>query len=296
MGAGKILMIVNPVSGAGKLGDAVSRVGDALRDAGFEVSTRDTQAAGDASRIAREADADIRCVIAVGGDGTVREVVAGLLGRSIPIVVIPAGTENLVAHHFRMDPDPVHVVETVMSGRLQPCDVGLVNGRHFLIMAGMGFDAEVVARLTAWRTGHITHWRYLRPIWRTLLDHSFPTVVVEVEGRVAFEGRGLVFVGVMPCYAVGLNIVRDAVLDDGLLDVCVLPCASRTRLLLHAIRASRGAHVGRGGSIYIGGKHLRVTSPDCVPMQCDGDSAGELPAEFSVLEHGASFLTLRESK
>lgn len=290
MNTGKVLMIVNPISGRGGLSDAVGGAADGLRRTGCDVTVRTTGGPNDARQMARCADADTRAVVAVGGDGTVREVVEGLLGRSIPIVVMPGGTENLVARHFGMVADPALIVRTVLSGRRQVCDVGAVNDRHFLIMAGIGFDAEVIARVCERRAGHISHWTYLVPVLRTFWSHEFPPLRVVVDGRSVFDGRGLVVVGVMPCYAAGLNIVRDAVLDDGLLDVCILPCASRARLLAHVLRAARGVHVGLGGVIYRRGKKIRVTSTANVALQCDGDAAGHLPAEFCLVEKGAAFL------
>lgn len=289
MNAPKVLMIVNPVSGGGKVGGSVDGVADALRLAGCRVTLCHTRAVGHATQIARQAEDDTHAVLAVGGDGTVREVVEGLLGRAIPVVVMPGGTENLVARHLGMGTGPPNVVATVLAGRRQPCDVGVVNGRCFIIMAGMGFDAEVVARLTERRAGHISHWTYAGPIWDTIRSHTFPAMRVEVDGATVFDDRGLVVVGLMPCYAAGLNIVRDAVLDDGLLDVCILPCRSTGRLLAHVWRMLRGAHIGRGGVIYIRGKRLRVSSAAHVPLQCDGDVAGALPADFSLLERSALF-------
>ena len=180
-----------------------------------------------------------------------REVVRGLVGRSVPVVILPAGTANLIAGECGMTADPERIVDTILRGRRQRFDLGVINGRHFAIVAGIGFDGEVVARLAARRRGNITHLSYLVPIWRTFWGHRFPPIQVEIEDELVFDGRGLVFVGVMPCYAVGLRVVRDAVWDDGLLDVCILSCATRVGLLMHAMRVWRRVHVEHSSVIYI---------------------------------------------
>jgi diacylglycerol kinase family enzyme len=143
--------------------------------------------------VAADAAEDTRAILAVGGDGTVREVVDGLLHsrRKIPVAILPTGTENLAAREFETPTDPTGIVQTILGGRAVPCDVGVTNGRHFLVVTGAGFDAEVVHRLADCRGRHITHWNYFWPIWRTFWEHRFPRLTVSADGEEVFEGRGL---------------------------------------------------------------------------------------------------------
>ena len=89
-------------------------------------------------------DGMCRCLVAVGGDGTV----SALLNERppLPVTVLPAGTENLVARHFGLRRDPRSLAGTIAAGRSVPVDVGQAAGRRFLLMAGFGFDAEIVSR------------------------------------------------------------------------------------------------------------------------------------------------------
>ncbi len=285
----RVVMIVNPVAGKGVAGQTVSAVTALLRREGCDLDVQHTKASGDATALAERAADESDVIIAVGGDGTVCEVVAGLIGRSVPVVVIPGGTENLLARELGMGRDPGGVLATVLSGGDRAQDVGVVNDRLFLMMTGIGWDGEVVARMAARRRGPISRWSYVGPLWATLLDYSFPRIRVEVDGGTVFDGRGLVFVGVMPCYALGLRVLRDAIADDGLLDICVLPCSSRRELLAHAGRVLAGRHAERNGVIYLRSNTLHVSSGDDVRMQCDGDTGGVLPASFSMRPSGALF-------
>ncbi len=285
----RVVMIVNPVAGRRAVDAIAGDVAARLRGRDCDVDVRWTAGAGDAVAIAGDVADEADVVVTVGGDGTVSDVVAGLNGRLVPVVIVPAGTENLLAIELGMSREPAGIVETVIAGRRRVHDVGVANGRSFLMMAGIGWDGEAVARLAERRRGHISHWSYFGPLWRTFWGYRFPAVRVEADGAVVFDGRGLVFVGVLPCYALGLRVVRDAIADDGLLDVCVLPCSTRRGLIGHAVRVLRGRHVGRNDVIYLRAKILWVSSDEVVRMQCDGDASGALPVAFSVRARSAVF-------
>ena len=288
----RVLAVVNPVSGRRNLASVLRDVAGRLRAAGWAVTVRLTRAAGDAERLAGDAPTDTRAILVVGGDGTVREVVDGLLQakRKIPVAILPTGTENLVARELGTPRNPRGVAERLCAGRPVPCDVGVLNGRHFLINSGVGFDAQVVRRLVAGRRGHITHWDYFWPIWRTFWGHRFPRLRVSADGREVFDGPGLVFVGVMARYSVGLPICRWARRDDGLLDLCIYPCRTRTRLVKHAFHTVWGDHDRVGGVIYRKCRRIHLDGDPSVPLQADGDAAGGLPADYRVLPSAVTLL------
>ena len=267
----RVVAILNPVSGRQNMLPAVRQVGRVLErnDGHLEVAVTDS--AGHATELARQVPPDIDTVLVVGGDGTVSEVVNGLIGRDTPVVVWATGTENLLARELGMPTTPKDVARLLLEGEPFGCDVGVFNDRRFLAMAGIGFDAECVMRMSGTRRGHITHWDYFWPIWRTFWAHRFPVLRVEADGVCIFEDRGLMLAGVIRRYSAGLRILAHARYDDGLLDVCVIPCASRTTLLGHACRAFLRRHVGRGGVVYCHCRRIRISSPEKVPIELDGE-------------------------
>jgi len=288
--ARRVQFVVNPVSGSRRNTSVVLALANMLRESGDSVSVYHTQCAGDARRYAESMPTDVDAVVAVGGDGTVSEVVHGLIKHPIPIVVLPTGTENLLAHQFGLLADAQFLFDTIQANCRQWIDVGVVNGRHFMIVAGVGFDAEVVHRLVRNRSGHITHMSYFWPLWRTFWEYRYPPIRVSADGDVVFEGRGLAFVGNIRRYAMGLRVLRDAECDDGLLDLCVLPCRWQGKLLIHAIRATTQRHVERGGVVYRQCKQILVEAATRLPLEVDGDPAGFLPARFSVMPRRGIFL------
>ncbi len=274
--------IVNPASGRGRAAAALKEILERLSAAGHEGCIHTTGGAGDATAIARGLPAAAAAVVAVGGDGTVREVAEGLLGRSIPLAILPAGTENLVAKQFQIDASPVRLVGALMSPDIREIDVGLVGQRAFLVVVGVGFDADVVRRLSQRRRGHITHLDYFLPVWRSFWSHRFPRLRVVVDRETVFDEKGLVFVGNMARYGLGLRILKDAVADDGLLDICIFRCRSRSKLLSHAFRTACGRHLTSGDVLYLRAREIHVSSDAPVPFEVDGDDGGDLPADIRL--------------
>ena len=204
------IAIINPAAGASRRRAGVRGMIARLRAAGIDVESRTTADAADARRIAAEVAGEARSdglarsnwlaryIIAVGGDGTIREVADGLAGSTVPMIVWPTGTENLLARSFGFRADPELTLACITAGRTMAMDIGIANGQSFLTVAGVGFDAEVVNRLARLRMGHITHLTYAGPLWRTFWEHRFPFHRVFSQDKLLWAGRGMVFVGNLP--------------------------------------------------------------------------------------------------
>ncbi|NOX58825.1 MAG: hypothetical protein GXP29_08205 [Planctomycetes bacterium] len=260
--------IYNPIAGRRDLSSLLDELATGLKAHDIDLDITPTQGPDDATRLAREAADGVRAVIAVGGDGTCRDVAHGLLGRSIPMVIAPAGNENILAKYIKAKATVEHLIRTITTGRATPYDVGTLNGNPFLLMAGVGFDAEAVRRVTEARTGHVSYMSYAKPLLQTFWQHRFPNLCVKVDDDIVFEGKGLAFVGVMPRYAIGLHLLANAKHDDGFLDVCVMPCTSKAQLIGLSISAAIGRHVRRSGVIYRKCKRVRIDSPESATVEC----------------------------
>lgn len=292
-----VQIIVNPVSGRSGSRRLVSGLCSRLAALGWGARVGYTCGRGDASRLAAQTSRDeCRAIVVVGGDGTVREAAEGATKSGMPILVLPTGTENLLAKYFNMRCDVVQVCNTLEVGSEVQIDVAEVTAgqppihRQFLLMAGMGFDADVVRRLSALRKGHITHGDYFWPIWRSFWTYRHPRVRVETEDGVIFHGPGMVFVGNIPRYAIGLQICRDATPKDGRLDVCIFECQSRAELLWHAVKTLLRRHIGSQKVIYRRASRIQVSADERVDVQLDGDLTDPLPAEFAITSRKSVFL------
>ncbi len=283
-------LIVNPRSGYGGRKLIVAQLQREIAAAGMDLVLYTTKAPDDATRYARSIVSKAAAAVVWGGDGTVNEVVNGLTGTDVPILACPAGTENLLAKELKIPHTPSAIVDVLKTGQIVDCDVGLVNGKNFLLIIGIGFDGEVVRRLTASRTGHISHLSYFWPIWRTFWEHRFPKMRIIADGEEIFNDYGLAFVGNISRYAVGLRICRDATFDDGLLDMVVFSCKEQSALVLHAAWTLLRRHPLKGNVLYKQFRHATIETESPIPSQVDGDLGDNTPLDISVSDRRAKLL------
>jgi diacylglycerol kinase (ATP) len=275
-------IVVNPHSGYGDGQIRLAEMQAAAHRAGLHVVTHTTRGPDDATEYAQSVVGEAGAIIVWGGDGTAREVATGLLGSDVPMLACPVGTENLLAKELGMPSSPAQVLEVLRTGQVADCDVGTVNGETFLCLISVGFDAEVVRRLSARRSGHISHLTYFWPLWRTFWEHDFPRLRVAVDGREIFADRGLAFVGNISRYAVGLRICRDAAIDDGLLDLVVFPCREQSGLILNAAWTLLRLHPWKGNVVYRRVRSARIEAEGDTPSQVDGDVGPPAPLDIGM--------------
>ena len=222
--------IVNPKSGSSVKTAAIRTLCERLRQRGSSIRIDFTQSLPHAGEIAAQARSqDVAALLVCGGDGTVRAVAQGAAGGETPIMVIPTGTENLLAGELGLDGTVDVALRTLDYGSVRNLDLGVANGRHFMAVLGVGFDAEVIRRINCFRQGHITHMDYLWPITRTYFEYRFPHLRAVADGRVICDEPGLLFVSNISRYAVGLRVAPQADFSNGMLDVTVYKCRKRHR-------------------------------------------------------------------
>ena len=285
-GDGYIAYILNPKSGATSSKLVGQRFEEYLVKKGYKVKVGLTTSLANACEVATDVAVDYDCamVVVVGGDGTVREVAHGLEGSDKPLLIVPCGTENLLANELGFDEKLKTIIRTFEAGFIRPLDLGNVNGRCFTSIAGFGFDGQVVRRVSEQRRGHIDYFDYFWPLWRTFWDYKFNAMKVTVDGQEIFQGRGLVFVGNISRYAVGLQILHYADFSDGLLDVCIYKCASRVHLVKHSMLTVLKQHADSSDVIYRQGKEISVSSQSAdIETEIDGDPGPALPVQIKVI-------------
>ena len=296
---GYIAYIVNPKSGASSSNLESRKFGQYLIDRGFEVRFELTSSLENARELSVRAAGDAGCamVVVVGGDGTVREVAHGLEGTDKALLIVPAGTENLLANELGYDERLKTIIRAFEGNCLRPLDLGSVNAKCFSSVAGFGFDGHVVKMVSEQRKGHINHFDYFWPLWRTFWTYKFVPMKVEVDGEEIFYGRGLVFVGNISRYAVGLEILRYADYGDGLLDVCIYKCVSHLRLAKHSLMTILKLHARCSDVIYRQGKKITVSSDTPgIETQIDGDPGPPLPVNIEVIPQAVKVMVPEGAK
>jgi diacylglycerol kinase family enzyme len=236
------------------------------------------------ARLVQTANQDPRCrgLVAIGGDGTV----SALINEQplVPISVLPTGTENLFARHFKMPARPEMLSQTVAEGEVVWMDLGLTMQRRFALMAGFGFDAAVVTRHHASRMGPAGLPRptcrssYVGPVLHAAWFYPFPTLqarILDPDSSEVLEGTSI-FVFNLPRYALGLPFVPQAREDDGLLDLLVFRKPGAFQALRYLWLVWRKLHLKTEGVEHRQVRQVEISSTSTVPVQLDGDPAGML--------------------
>lgn len=228
----RILIIFNPTAGpARRCAARLNAVVAELEQRGCAPEVRCTRAPGDAERLASEAEPGFDLIVAAGGDGTVNEVVNGLFGGSRQFAILPLGTGNVLANEIGMPRDPRRLAEVIADGQAKPIWPGRAGRRLFVAMAGIGFDAEVLAALDSnlkRRFGKPAFaWAILVSLWR----YRRRQFVVDpgahrVASAIVTKGR---------LYAGRFVIAPDADIADPLFHVLLFKRAGRLAILRYLL-------------------------------------------------------------
>jgi len=278
----------NPTSGSGRKHRKLLELVTCLRTAGLRPRLFSRRERLTVWLARPEFRRDCRCIVAAGGDGTVGDVLNRYPG--LPVAIFPLGTENLLAKFLGIRPSPEQVTSLIVARKICPLDLCTLDDTRFAIMASCGFDAAVVHRTHAARTGHITQLSYLRPTWQTLRHYRYPPLRLFLDdSKTPLTGVLAEFVNV-PAYALGLPVARAARGDDGLIDVRLFQRPSAFHMIRYCYKVFRGTHESLPDVISARASRIRVESDEPVPFQVDGDPAGWTPTEIRVLPSAAEFL------
>ncbi|MFN8557045.1 MAG: diacylglycerol kinase family protein [Dehalococcoidia bacterium] len=281
--AKRALMIINPTARSLPSPDRLATAPAWLRLHGWEVVERRTEGAGHATVLAREAVvAGIDAVVAVGGDGTVNEAANGLTGSPAPLAVIPAGTANVWAREVRLPTHPAACARLLDEGAVRRLDLGVVNDRHFLLMASLGVDSVVVAAISPWAKRRFGRLAYITSGVREAITFPPLRARIRLDGRLMPEELLLLVVGNTRSYGGLITITNRAVADDGLLDLVVYRGAGFGRFVGYLARTAIGRHVTAPGTHYQHARTIDVETDDPLPVQADGELVGSTPARFRV--------------
>ncbi len=262
-----------------------------LSAAGHDVHADITRGPGDATRLAREACAAGADLIGVaGGDGTIHEAVEGMIDSGIPVLVIPCGTENVIAKYLGIRLTMDGLWAAFERGPLRTFRAMDANGRNVLFSCGLGVDGEIIRAISSRRKGHISYWTYVTPILRALVRFRSADFTLTLDGVNVYSGPGLVIVGKVPRYALGIKALWRANPADEWLDVAVFPRRGAIPLIWDAIRLLVNPQWRSSGAFYAKGKSLRVTADRPSPMQMDGEYGGESPLDVRITERTVRML------
>lgn len=284
----RLFLIANPVAGRGRALAALDRIHGLLDAAGAEYRVGLTARRGHAVELASRAASDgWDAVVAVGGDGTVHEVANGVLDAGQGALgIVPEGSGNDFAHAAGV----ALTLRDAVARLLDPAppravDAGRVGDRWFVNGVGIGLDARVAIEANRVRRLRGVG-MYLWALARVLGAFRPPRAAIEVDGRAWREGElTLVTLGNGPRQGGGFRMNPEALLDDGMLDLCAAFGLSMPQILGLLPRTMRGTHLGLPGVHCTRGLRVVVRSEDGLPVHADGEIIAEDAREVSIELH-----------
>jgi len=295
------LVIVNPASGRPDGGFGWRRLEHILHGAGVSFDAVHTQRPGHGETLARQALHDgRRHILAVGGDGSVNEIVHGIMTagladtREVTLAVAPTGTGNDWARSLGIGRNPNEIVRALVTGRTMLHDVGAIDfpasgeRRWFINVAGAGYDAWVTERVPRPVPSAFTYLRialaglvrYRSPLFRITADRA------QVEGRLL-----LAFVANARYCGNRMNVAPTASLDDGLLDVLAVRELSLLAVLPKLGKLYGGRILGDPAVRHLRAATVRIETDPPVAVQADGQIVGPTPAVFSLQPRALTVVT-----
>ena len=288
--APRAFFVVNPAAGNGRTRrvwrELAGEAGRRVPGCGVAV----TRAPGEATTLARTAAAEgWPLVVAVGGDGTLNEVVNGLAraegGAGPALGAIVTGRGRDACRNFGLPTDPRAALDRALAGTDTRVDVGVARwadgrARYFLNAAGVGFDAVVAQRAASWR------WHgtlpYLAAVLETVGTYRPVPATIEAAGRRVWSGLlTMAVVANGACYGGGMRIAPSADPADGVLDLVVIGDVGRFELVNWLPTIYRGTHV-RNPKVAVRRERVVVIQA-ALPVHADGEAAGRAPVTISVL-------------
>jgi diacylglycerol kinase family enzyme len=274
-----VLILANRQAGTGSGSNHVGELVAALEK--YRLKPHVSWHRGQWNNLLHAYGSQLRCVVAVGGDGTVGDVIN--LAAGVPVAVLPLGNENLVARHFHCPRSGRRLARTIVAATWRQLDLARAGQRRFCLMASAGFDAEVTHLLHRFRSGHVNKLTYALRIVQAAATYRFPEIQVEIADSGERLRGALVLAFNLPEYAFRLPLAPRARADDGVLNLCVLQRVGVINLARYVSEILRGRHEQRPDVYVREARSVRLWSDGPVPLQLDGDPVGQLPVQIDVV-------------
>ena len=277
----KLLMIVNPRAGKSKSHGPLFDAAAALSQAGYLLSIHVTSAPGDAAETARREGGRYDLVVAVGGDGTLNEVVSGLVQLRRPPLLgyLPQGSTNDFASSLHISPDPAEAAAAIARNVPRLLDVGFWNGRSFLYVASFGAFTRTSYAAPQNAKNALGHFAYILEGMKDLSTLRPYRVRLRADGE-TLDGEYL-FGAVCNSTSIGglmkLNPER-VVLDDGLFEMLLIPSPKTAADLQSLVHALLNQEYDSQGLIFRHVSSIRLETEEDLPWSLDGEYAPSVPA------------------
>jgi diacylglycerol kinase (ATP) len=278
----KVLLIINPLSGGVNKHHIIKEIQALFSQQNHDMDVYETSAKQDATRVAKERATQYDAVIACGGDGTINEVINGIAEKGVPLGIIPAGTENVLAKELGIPSNYRKAAQQILRGKKCVFDLGKANKRYFALMAGIGYDAHIASQveLLPLIKNLFGSAAYPLAALKDFFNYNHPKLRVQVNGK-TYTGY-FVIVANSRYYGRVFEVAHKANMQDGLLDVCIFQDLDLYNLIRYFVGVVTKKHDTFQDVHYMKAKQVRITGEHPVLAHVDCELIGKTPVEVEV--------------
>jgi len=286
-------LILNPYAGRGKARQIEEKIISLLKNEIGNFAYFKTKYRGHAEQIAAEIKDKFEVIIAGGGDGTVHEIVNGMMGGSATLAVLPIGSGNDFAKMLNLPKNLQKTVQVIKANRSKRIDIGKINDRLFPNGLGIGFDAWVVQesyKIKKLRGFFI----YLYAVLKTALNYKNQKITITFDKQSEEKEIFMIAIGNGKAMGGGFYLTPNAMIDDGVFDVCVIHSLRKNEIFLNLPKVLFGKHIYMKQVNMLKCNELKIQSRDGIAVHADGELLGLnfkdiqvsiVPAALEVIYH-----------
>ncbi|WBW95139.1 diacylglycerol/lipid kinase family protein [Oceanirhabdus sp. W0125-5] len=288
------IFILNPNSGKSKACEYIPIIDDVFKNRKDDYEIIKTEYEGHAIEIAKNFSKtdDVR-LYAIGGDGTINEVINGVDTSNVPIGVIPAGSGNdfIKSAYNNLSTDFKEIIESLVDGDTEYVSLGKINDTYFVNIFSIGFDTYVVknARLIKKLPLIPGSIAYLLSIFITLLTYRKQNIKISIDGKQINTKVFLTAFGLGKFYGGGMKVLPNAVINDDTLDICIVHSISKIAVLFLFPKLIKGEHLDKKMAKYITYKktsNFQITSDKPMLVNRDGELYTYNNIDCSIISKG----------
>ncbi len=287
----KAQVIFNPNAGQRDRRQELRAAMSYLEDQGWQLSLKETHGPEEATIYARQAVAEgCDIVIAAGGDGTVGEVANGLAGSEVALGMFPIGTTNVWALQMGMPPfwplrrpSLLEAAKVLAEGHIRRVDLGQVNGRYFLLWAGVGIDAKVTEEVEPGAKKLLGGLAFVVAGIVVAKEFAGTKVQVTIDGCEVNRRAILILASNAQLYAGIVRLAAQARLDDGLLDVLIFKGQGFPAILRHILSVLTNRHLRDPEVEYYQARRVEISAAKPLSVHADDEPFTTTPVEISVV-------------
>lgn len=292
----KYTFILNPISGNRDISFLKEEIRRCMKNLNYEIfESEKPKHSVELAQKAVKNGTDI--VIAAGGDGSIIEVVSGIMGSNAKLGVIPYGTGNMLASNLNIPLDIPSAINLIIQGHSQKIDIGQINDKYFAFMAGCGFDARIIEETSREQKKRLGLLAYFIEGFKQVFRTSHGHFIIKIDNKKTIRTKALTVIIANSANIIGniFSLAPQARLNDGLLDLIIVSPKTRPdyfKLLWHILVKQTSINTRK--IRHYQAKEIEIITKHSLPVQADGDVIGTTPIKIKVLPKSIDIITPKQ--